>query len=125
MALPEGEGVCHHRERVCPQKKRFCLDLGTVKNIAEVTINGRKYPALWKPPFTVDITDALPAGWESMPDVPMDIEEARVGPDPVVHPIICILTLGKCAEAIALLHKNGIILCIIKERICTFSIIHT
>ena len=57
-----------------PQKKRVCLDLGTVKNIAEVTINGRKYPALWKPPFTVDITDALPAGWERLPDVPMEIE---------------------------------------------------
>ena len=57
-----------------PQKKRVCLDLGTVKNIAEVTINGRKYPALWKPPFTVDITDALPDGWERLQNVPMEIE---------------------------------------------------
>ena len=69
-----GNRVCPQGDGVCPQKKRVCLDLGTVKNIAEVTINGRKYPALWKPPFTVDITDALPAGWERLPDVPMEIE---------------------------------------------------
>jgi len=69
-----GNRVCPQGDGVCPQKKRVCLDLGAVKNIAEVTINGRKYPALWKPPFTVDITDALPAGWERSPDVPMEIE---------------------------------------------------
>jgi len=35
------------------------LDLGAVKNLAEVTVNGKTYPALWKPPFQVDITDAF------------------------------------------------------------------
>ena len=38
---------------------RVWLDLGEVKNIAEVKVNGRVYPALWKPPFRVDVTDAL------------------------------------------------------------------
>ena len=38
---------------------RVILDLGDVKNFATVTVNGRTYPALWKPPFRVDITDAL------------------------------------------------------------------
>ena len=47
---------------VCPQWKSFFLDLGRVKNIAEVTVNGKAYPALWKPPFVVDITDAVKPG---------------------------------------------------------------
>ena len=38
---------------------RVMLDLGTVKNFAEVTVNGTKYPVLWKPPFRVDVTDAV------------------------------------------------------------------
>ena len=43
-------------------RNRIILDLGRVKNIAEVTVNGRPYPALWKPPFMVDITDAVRPG---------------------------------------------------------------
>ena len=39
--------------------RRIFLDLGDVKNIAEVTVNGRAYPALWKPPFRLDVTDAV------------------------------------------------------------------
>ena len=35
------------------------LDLGDVKNFAEVTVNGKKFPVLWKPPFRLDITDAV------------------------------------------------------------------
>ena len=38
---------------------RTVLDLGKVREIAEVTVNGKSYPALWKPPFRVDITDAM------------------------------------------------------------------
>ena len=38
------------------------LDLGTVKDIAEVSINGRPVAALWKPPYQVDVTGALKAG---------------------------------------------------------------
>ena len=38
---------------------RTILDLGTVKNFAVVTVNGKTFPVLWKPPFRVDITDAL------------------------------------------------------------------
>ena len=39
--------------------RRIMLDLGEVKNFAEVKVNGRKYPVLWKPPFRLDITDAV------------------------------------------------------------------
>ena len=38
---------------------RIILDLGVVKDFAEVTVNGRKYPPLWRPPFRIDITDAV------------------------------------------------------------------
>ena len=38
------------------------LDLGDVKNLAEVSINGKSLGILWKPPYRVDITSALKAG---------------------------------------------------------------
>ena len=36
---------------------RLILDLGNVKNIAEVYVNGKEVATLWKSPFRVDITD--------------------------------------------------------------------
>ena len=41
---------------------RFFLDLGEVKNIATVTVNGKEFPVLWKPPYRVDITEAMGSG---------------------------------------------------------------
>jgi hypothetical protein len=38
------------------------LELGEVKNLAEVSLNGRDLGVLWKPPFSVDITDAVQPG---------------------------------------------------------------
>ena len=38
------------------------LNLGQVKNIAEVSVNGKPLGILWKPPFRVDITGAAKAG---------------------------------------------------------------
>jgi hypothetical protein len=38
------------------------LDLGTVKNIAQVSINGKDLGILWKPPFRLDITKAVTGG---------------------------------------------------------------
>jgi hypothetical protein len=35
------------------------LDVGEVKNMAEVTVNGRKLPLVWKQPFRVNVTGAL------------------------------------------------------------------
>ena len=42
--------------------ERAVLDLGEVCNLAEVMVNGRRFPVLWRPPFRVDVTDAVPAG---------------------------------------------------------------
>jgi hypothetical protein len=39
-----------------------CLDLGAVKNFAEVSLNGKPLGILWKPPFRVDITGAAKPG---------------------------------------------------------------
>ncbi len=38
---------------------RVVLDLGRVKNLAEVTVNGKTFEPLWRPPFRADVTDAL------------------------------------------------------------------
>jgi hypothetical protein len=38
------------------------LDLGDVKNLAAVSVNGKALGILWKPPFRVDATDALKPG---------------------------------------------------------------
>ena len=42
--------------------RELWLDLGGVKNFAEVTLNGHYYGVLWKPPFRVNITDAAKPG---------------------------------------------------------------
>ncbi|MBI5380559.1 MAG: glycoside hydrolase [Opitutae bacterium] len=41
---------------------RVLLDLGELKNLAEVTLNGRPLGVLWSAPFRVDVTDALRPG---------------------------------------------------------------
>jgi hypothetical protein len=42
--------------------RELWLDLGTVKNFAEVSVNGQDYGVLWKPPFRVNITTAARTG---------------------------------------------------------------
>ncbi len=41
---------------------RILLDLGEVKNLAEVIVNGKNLGFLWKTPFKIDITDAVKKG---------------------------------------------------------------
>ena len=43
-------------------KGRVILDLGDVRERAEVVINGRSAGIAWHPPFRVDVTDALVRG---------------------------------------------------------------
>ena len=38
------------------------LDLGDVKHFADVTVNGRPFATLWKPPFRLDVTAAVRPG---------------------------------------------------------------
>ena len=63
-------GTATYRKRVPLKPKngklaegtRVMLDLGDVKNFAEVKVNGKSFPALWRPPFRLDITDAVSPG---------------------------------------------------------------
>ena len=41
---------------------RVMLDLGNVRHVAEVFVNGRNCGIAWKPPYSVDITDAIRNG---------------------------------------------------------------
>lgn len=45
-----------------PAGARVLLDLGDVKHFADVAVNGRTFPTLWKPPFRLDVTEALREG---------------------------------------------------------------
>jgi hypothetical protein len=38
------------------------LDLGSVKNLAEVVVNGKSMGIVWKPPFRVELKDSLKTG---------------------------------------------------------------
>lgn len=40
----------------------YVLDLGDVRNIAEVVVNGRALGTVWKKPYRIDITNALKTG---------------------------------------------------------------
>ena len=42
--------------------ERLILDLGEVKEFVEVTVNGRAFPVLWKPPYRLDITSSCVSG---------------------------------------------------------------
>ncbi|HYW48019.1 MAG TPA: glycosyl hydrolase [Bryobacteraceae bacterium] len=41
---------------------KLLLNLGTVRDIAEVSLNGKDLGMLWKPPYEVDVTGVLKAG---------------------------------------------------------------
>lgn len=44
------------------KKAKYEIDLGEVKNLAEVTINGKNMGIAWKKPFKLEVTDALIKG---------------------------------------------------------------
>ena len=47
---------------------RLWIDLGDIKNLAEVTVNGKPLGILWKTPFQVDVTGALKPGANAVAD---------------------------------------------------------
>jgi hypothetical protein len=50
------------QSEIINRKSAILLDLGDVWNMAQVTVNGKTFPPLWKPPFRVDISEAVRAG---------------------------------------------------------------
>ena len=59
-ALKHFSGSAYYRKTIkvpaVNPGERLTLDLGEVRDFATVTVNGHEHPALWKPPFAVDIT---------------------------------------------------------------------
>jgi hypothetical protein len=49
------------KEMLSPRRAIY-LDLGRVKNLCEVKLNGKDFGVLWKPPFRVDVTGVARAG---------------------------------------------------------------
>ena len=45
---------------------RIEIDLGKVHEVAEVAVNGKTAGVAWKPPYRIDITDALKAGQNTL-----------------------------------------------------------
>ena len=50
------------RKELLSSAKKHYLDLGRLENIAKVKVNGKEYAVLWKPPYHVDISDAIKVG---------------------------------------------------------------
>jgi hypothetical protein len=46
--------------------RELWLDLGNVKDFAEVSLNGHDYGVLWKPPFRLNVTDAARPGMNKL-----------------------------------------------------------
>ncbi|MFA6173775.1 MAG: glycosyl hydrolase [Kiritimatiellales bacterium] len=65
---------------------RIILDLGQVKNIAEVSLNGTNFGTLWKPPFTVDVTAAVRAGTNQLEIKVTNLWPNRLIGDEKLHP---------------------------------------
>lgn len=61
-----GTAAYHRVLNICQENMkpglRFYLDLGTVKDLAEVYVNSQPQGIVWKAPFRVDITDAIKVG---------------------------------------------------------------
>lgn len=59
--------------------ERLCLDLGKVRNVAVVRVNGTVCDTLWKAPFVADITRAMHRG-----DNTIEVEVANLWPNRMI-----------------------------------------
>jgi hypothetical protein len=50
------------KSEVGSRKSQIYLDLGNVRELAEVKVNGKSCGVVWCPPWRVDVTDALKTG---------------------------------------------------------------
>ncbi len=64
IAYFSGTATYTHSINVPSVKKgqTYLLDLGDVKNLAEVSVNGKNMGTVWKKPFRIDVTNALKTG---------------------------------------------------------------
>jgi hypothetical protein len=57
-----GTAIYRSKFELPPLESRVVLDLGRVEVMAKVTVNGQPLGILWKPPYRLDITDAVKPG---------------------------------------------------------------
>lgn len=57
-----GEATYHNTVKLDKPDGEIVLDLGSVKNMAEVYVNGKLCGCAWKEPFRVDVTSAVKTG---------------------------------------------------------------
>lgn len=69
-----------------PKDSRFYLDLGSVKNIADVSLNSQALGILWKPPFRVDVTGMLKTGENRLEVQVTNLWPNRLIGDEKLHP---------------------------------------
>lgn len=62
------------------RQKHTYIDFGDIKNVAEVSLNGKKLGILWCAPWRVDITDALKSG-----DNHLQVKVTNLWANRVVH----------------------------------------
>jgi len=68
------------------RKAEIILDLGNVKNIAQVRVNGKDLGTLWKPPFRTDITNAIKPGTNTLEVCVTNTWKNRLVGDEKLHP---------------------------------------
>lgn len=72
-------------QTVAPKSsERVVLDLGEVREFATVTVNGRRLAPLWKPPFRVDVTDALDAPKDGQVTLDLAIKVTNLWPNRLI-----------------------------------------
>jgi hypothetical protein len=60
-------------------RSKVVLNLGRVREFAQVTLNGNALPdILWKPPFMLDVTSALPAGFNTIDNTVTNLWPNRI-----------------------------------------------
>jgi hypothetical protein len=64
--------------------ERVLLDLGDVKNFADVAVNGAAVPTLWKPPFRVDVTEAVRQAGGSQPSLQVTVKVTNLWPNRLI-----------------------------------------
>ena len=79
-------GTATYRTRVSIPRAREAasgleLDLGEVRNFAVVTVNGKRFPALWRPPYRVDITTACAQDARS---IELEVEVTNLWPNRLI-----------------------------------------
>ena len=67
------------REGAGGSKTRIWLDLGNLRELAEVRLNGRSLGVLWSPPFRVEVTGALKSGSNTL-----EIEVVNFWPNRII-----------------------------------------